>query len=110
MPTINLNTELDARASLTFTLPNGKPIPFNVVTRFVVEHFGPTSTFTVDTLNGGGIIEGTSDGQIIFDYIGMDVEPETYALKITVFDVAHPEGQLISDNCCGPFVFAKIQN
>lgn len=79
---------------------NGTLVDFSAGTRFVLELTSPTNSETVDTDIDPGSIIGDSFGVLTFDLGNILATPQCYSSTLTVYDPAHPNGQIIFTNDC----------
>ena len=110
MTTLTLYAGSPNSASLNVRDSTGRVINFSGATRFVADHFGKnfSNNFTVDTNDSPGVITGDSSGNIIFNYQLLRIFEDEYLVRLRVFDANFPDGQIITDECCGPYLCLNI--
>lgn len=91
---------------------NGDVVDFSSASRYVAEFFARDNTannFTLDTDVTAGLITGTSSGDVTFNMnLVTTLNEDLYQIKLTVYDAGHLNGQVVADNCCGPYICMEV--
>jgi hypothetical protein len=76
---------------------SGEVIDFSVMDRYIVKFRENDLIVDTDELAFSGLISGTNQGVVSFNFSELNIEAGTYTLEFTAYDPLHDDGQIIVD-------------
>lgn len=76
---------------------SGEVIDFSVMNRYIVKFRENDLIVDTDELAFSGLISGTNQGVVSFNFGELNIEAGTYTLEFTAYDPLHDDGQIIVD-------------